>query len=197
MTAWMLGPIVGRVEPLSPSTMEVALGGPHVVAVRLRAKHNDSDYCLTISLARGCSQVDFTLDVNWLERGDPAAGGIEGQVFDRAGIARPFVQRLARGGVEKGEDALAGATLVNNCKYGHQLGENGMRLTLLRSSLRSRLHQNLLRLVLAQSQMVAAHLDFNRVAQRSKAHQLNRCAFSFGEIEDFGNDAVPLDTIGY
>ena len=34
----------------------------------------------------------------------------------------------------EGEDALAGATLVNNSKYGHQLGENGMRLTLLRSS---------------------------------------------------------------
>ena len=38
------------------------------------------------------------------------------------------------------------------------------------------LHQNLLRFVLAQSQVVAPHLDFDRVAERSKAHQLNRCA---------------------
>ena len=32
------------------------------------------------------------------------------------------------------------------------------------------LHQNLFRLVLAQGQMVAAHLDFDRVAHRSEPH---------------------------
>ncbi len=157
MTAWQLGPIVDRVAPLSPSTMEVALGGPHTVAVRLRAKHNNSDYCLTIALSRGSRQVDFVLDVNWLERGDPATGVpalraafplaiLEG----RANFEIPFgcIERPADGeespaltwanltGIAwcEGADTTAGATLVNNSKYGHQLDEENLRLTLLRSS---------------------------------------------------------------
>jgi len=156
MTAWQLGAIVGREEPLAPSVLEVLHKGPHLAAVRLSARHKNSDYRLTISLARGSRQINFTLDVNWLERGDPASGVptlrasfpmlIES---GRANFEIPFgsIEREADGEEAPAltwvdltgtslfnEEQPLGATLVNDSKYGHQLSDDTIRLTLLRSS---------------------------------------------------------------
>jgi len=156
MTAWQLGTIVDRAEPLTGSALEVLHKGPHLAAVRLTAKHNESEYALTISVAAGSRQIDFTLDVNWLERGDPATGvpalrasfplEVEnGQASFE--IACGTIERPADGeeapalnwadltGELRGEeDTPAGATLLNDCKYGHAAFEDALRLTLLRSS---------------------------------------------------------------
>jgi len=156
MTAWMLGPIVERAEPLDNSVLETLRHGPNEVAVRLTGRHGQSSYTLTISLAAGSRQISFALDVNWLERGDPATGVpalrasfpinlTEG----RANFEIPcgLIERPAdgeeapalnwadlTGSSVDDPGALIGATLLNDCKYGHQLDEDTLRLTLLRSS---------------------------------------------------------------
>lgn len=157
MTAWQLGPIVDRVEVLADCVLQVVLNGPNVAAVRLSGKHNDSEYNLTISLARGSRQINFDLDVNWLERGDPATGVPALRAsFPLAFDKTKATFEIACGSIERptdGEEVPAlnwadlsgnllwteeqrpgGATLLNDSKYGHQVLEDAIRLTLLRSS---------------------------------------------------------------
>lgn len=156
MTAWMLGPIVESVQPLAHGVMELLRRGPCEAAVRLRGRHGQSDYALTISLAAGSRQVAFDLDVNWLERGDPATGVPalrasfplaveEGRAHFE--IACGVIERPADGEESPALNwadlsgaslaspgATVGAALLNDCKYGHQVSEDELRLTLLRSS---------------------------------------------------------------
>ncbi|MGQ9731886.1 MAG: alpha-mannosidase [Candidatus Zipacnadales bacterium] len=155
MTAWQLGALVDSVRPLEGSVLQVLHKGPHLAAVQLAQKHQDSDYRLTISITAGSPQIDFHLDVNWLERGDPITGvpalratfplNIEDGVATFE-IACGSIERPANGGecpalnwVDltgrlMGGDQLVGATLLNDSKYGHQAYEDRLRLTLLRSS---------------------------------------------------------------
>ena len=155
MTAWQLGAIVDTVQPLADSVLTITHRGPSVAAVQLTGKHNDSDYRLVISLAAGSRQIDFDLDVNWLERGDPATGvpalraSFPLDIEDgRANfeIACGSIERKPDGGESPAlnwtdltgtaidEDVKLGGTLLNDCKYGYQVFEDAVRLTLLRSS---------------------------------------------------------------
>ena len=158
MTAWQLGPIVDRALPLANGTLTVTQNGPNLAAVRLDGKHNDSTYALTISLAAGSRQIGFDLDVNWLERGEPATGVPALRVSFPMALSEDgkATFEIANGSIEReadGEEAPAlnwvdlagpglfhedgaeiGATLVNNSKYGHQVSGDTIRLTLLRSS---------------------------------------------------------------
>lgn len=156
MTAWMLGPIIDSAQPLANGTVEALQRGPNEAAVRLRGRHGQSDYSLVVSLAAGSRQINFDLDVNWLERGDPGTGipvlrasfplaVTEGQAnFE---IACGTIERPADGEESpalnwadlSGESlakpgATVGAALLNDCKYGHQLSDDELRLTLIRSS---------------------------------------------------------------
>ncbi len=156
MTAWQLGPIIERVQPLAGATLDMVQEGPHLAAVRLSAREGDSEYALTISLAAESRSVDFALSVNWLERGGPETGVPvlrasfplaihEGRASFE--IACGTIEREAdgeetpaltwadlTGGSTTAEGRTVGATLANECKYGHRLSENALRLTLLRSS---------------------------------------------------------------
>ena len=156
MTAWQLGPIVEQVEVLRNCVMEIIHEGPNVAAVRLSARHNDSEYRLTISLAAGSRQVDLDLDVNWLERGDPQTGVPVLRAFFATGVENSTATfEIACGTIERpadGEEAPAlnwvdltgnawgepdnvmGMTLLNDSKYGHRLDDDTIQLTLLRSS---------------------------------------------------------------
>jgi len=149
MTAWQLGTIVGRAKVLENALLEVLQNGSQVAAVRLTARHNDSEYRLIIALASGSRQVEFLLDVNWLERGEPETGVPTLRACFPLAVENPqahfeipcgLIQRPA-----DGEEVPAltwadlsgdsgGATLVNDSKYGHSVSEDEIRLTLLRSS---------------------------------------------------------------
>lgn len=74
MTAWQLGAIVGSTDPLAGATVEAFARGPAVAGVRLQARDGDSTYRLDISVAAGSREIQFHLDVNWLERGDAQTG---------------------------------------------------------------------------------------------------------------------------
>jgi len=155
MTAWQLGPIVDRREPLVGGTLRVLHAGPHLATVALSGRDGESDYRLVISVARGSARVDFALEVNWLERGDAETGvpvlRTSLPLALEAGRARfeipcGLIEREADGeeapalnwvdlcGDSWLDDQPIGATLVNDCKYGHQLSDESVRLTLLRSS---------------------------------------------------------------
>ncbi len=156
MTAWQLGAITDSVDPLAGATVESVAQGPVVATVRLRGKHNDSTYTLDISLARGSREIQFRLDVDWLERGDPETGVpvlrtsfplkiTEGRAFFEIpcgsierpadGEEVPALNWVALNGVsEEDPERRVGATLLNNCKYGHRVAGDEIRLTLLRSS---------------------------------------------------------------
>jgi alpha-mannosidase len=155
MTAWQLGTIVNVVEPLADSVLRVLHGGPHMATVELTSKHNDSDYRLTITLASGSPRIDFQLDVNWLERGDPQTGvpalrasfplsiedGKANFEIPCGSIERPTdagespaLNWVDLTGKALGGELPIGATLLNDCKYGHSVSDDTIRLTLLRSS---------------------------------------------------------------
>ena len=155
MTAWQLGAIVDTAQPLADAVLTMTQRGPNVATVQLAGKHNDSDYRLTISLAAGSREIGFDLDVNWLERGDPETGvpalrasfplGIEdgkanfeiacGHIErDTDGGESPALNWVDLSGIGYDGDVTMGATLLNDCKYGHQVFEDAIRLTLLRSS---------------------------------------------------------------
>jgi alpha-mannosidase len=74
MTAWIMGQIVKRVPLVSGATLECPHNGPHVAAVRVHQKLNDSRFALTISVAAGVPRIDFQLEADWLERGSPEIG---------------------------------------------------------------------------------------------------------------------------
>ena len=74
MTAWVMGQIVKTISFVEGGKMECPASGPYLASVRTQHKLSDSTFAVTISLAAGVPRVDFTLDVNWLERGDPAVG---------------------------------------------------------------------------------------------------------------------------
>ena len=156
MTAWQLGAITSTVEPLAGAVLESVAQGPVVAAVRLMGKHNDSTYTLDISLASGSREIQFALDVNWLERGDAETGVpalrasfplnlSEGRAYFEIpcgsierpadGEEAPALNWVALNGVSDDDPTQrAGATLENNSKYGHRLSDNEIRLTLLRST---------------------------------------------------------------
>ena len=161
MTAWQLAPIVASATVLENCILEVVHQGPNVSTVRLSGKHNESTYRLTISLASGSRELNFTLDVNWLERGDPATGvPALRATFPLALTSSKATFEIACGSIERptdGEEVPAlnwadlsgevmactdhvctvhrmGAALLNDSKYGYQATENALRLTLLRSS---------------------------------------------------------------
>jgi alpha-mannosidase len=74
MTAW----VMGQIKDVRPFTeggvIDCPANGPYMASVRVRHTLNDSKFSLTISLAAGVPRVDFTLEVNWLERGSAEVG---------------------------------------------------------------------------------------------------------------------------
>ncbi len=74
MTAWVMGQIVKTIPLTEGGKMDCPDNGPHLASVRTLHTLNDSTFAVTISLAAGSPRVEFTLDANWLERGDPAIG---------------------------------------------------------------------------------------------------------------------------
>jgi len=155
MTAWQLGTIVNRKWVLRDCVMRVLQAGPHVATVELFGRDGESEYRLRISLAAGAKQVEFDLDVNWLERGDPATGvpmlrawfptdtwesratreiACGAIDWEPDGAEVPALNWVDLTGFTIGEEEEAGVTLLNDCKYGHSISEECIKLTLLRSS---------------------------------------------------------------
>lgn len=74
MTAWVLGQIKEYLPFTEGATLTFPHNGPYIASVQAHHRFHDSRFTLTISLTAGVPRVDFTLDVDWLERGSPEKG---------------------------------------------------------------------------------------------------------------------------
>jgi len=159
MTAWEIGQVVHVASFVDGGTLEVVHSGPWRAALRSRRVHGDSQFVLEIALTAGSPQVEFTLDVDWLERGSPTAGVPMLKAAFPVAVDSPqptyeipfgTIKRPANGrevpsltwadisgrpsGNGEGVPPVVGLTLLNDSKYGHSAMANVLNLTLLRSS---------------------------------------------------------------
>ncbi|MDW8291143.1 MAG: glycoside hydrolase family 38 C-terminal domain-containing protein [Armatimonadota bacterium] len=74
MTAWVLGQVQQYVPFTEGATLTFPHHGPYIASVQAHHRLRDSRLTLTISLTAGVPRVDFTLEVDWLERGSPEVG---------------------------------------------------------------------------------------------------------------------------
>jgi alpha-mannosidase len=155
MTAWEIGKIAKQMDIDEAVKVEMVHKGPHLGTIRVHHKLNDSRFTLDISLKAGVPRVDFTLNTMWLERGAhdigvpmlkvvfPVAVKSDKAKFD---IPCGYIERPTNGdevpaikwvdltGNRMDGKGSAGVTLVNESKYGHNVSESEIKLTLLRSS---------------------------------------------------------------
>jgi len=149
MSAWNIGPI-SKIKNLS-SKAEIKLREKGEVYSLLQIKHkfNKSTFTQDIVLYNDLPRIDFPTTVDWQEQGTKDKDGpmlkVSFPVNVGEGKARfeiPFgsIERKANGGEAPAlkwidlSNKDYGVSLLNDCKYGHDVGDNVMRLTLLRSS---------------------------------------------------------------
>jgi alpha-mannosidase len=155
MTAWEIGKIIDRKYINEATKVEMIHSGPSIGTIRAHYNLNNSRITMDISLKAGVPRIDFTLNIYWVERGTPEVGvPMLKAVFpltvksDKAKFEIPcgFMERPTNGdevpaikwadltGERLDGKGVAGATLVNESKYGHNISESEIKLTLLRSS---------------------------------------------------------------
>jgi len=153
MSAWHIGQILDRHLFTSGAKIACPHSGPYLGVIRITHAYKSSTFTLDISLSAGVPRVDFTLTVDWLERGSPTLGipalkivfplALEETVatFEcpNGAVTRPTDGREvpAQRWVDLSgtQQAVAvGATLVNEAKYGFSVLDHTLRMSLLRSS---------------------------------------------------------------
>ncbi len=155
MTAWEIGKIAKQMDIAEAIKVDTIHRGPYLGTIRIHHKFNDSRFTLDISLKAGVPRIDFVLNTMWLERGAPDIGVPMLKVAfpvavksDKAKFDIPCgsIERPTNGdevpaikwvdltGIRTDGNGSAGLTLVNESKYGHNVSESEIRLTLLRSS---------------------------------------------------------------
>jgi len=152
MSAWQIGEI-SRTENLDgPAEVRVRHRGPARAALRISRKWRNSTFTQDLTLYSGIERIDFITTADWREIGTAQADFPMIKVAFPVALSRteanfeiPFgaIVRPADGrevpalkwidlsGIAPG-GAQYGLSLLNDCKYGHDVNGNVMRLTLLR-----------------------------------------------------------------
>lgn len=151
MSAWVIGEIESVSELNQPERVTVLEQGPVRLLLEVVYRHNRSEFRQRIALYHGLSRIDFPCVVDWYEQGTREQNGTMLKVafpvavkpdavtatFD---IPFGFIEREPNGAEVPAQkwidvtDGAAGMSLLNDCKYGHDVTQNLMRLTLLRAS---------------------------------------------------------------
>lgn len=152
MSAWNIGRIQKTVDLDFGASVEVISAGGTEATVRIRHTYNKSVFVQDVTVYDGVPRIDFKLSADWYEQGTPQESGpmlkvaFPINVMDvndvKATFEIPFgsIERPARGNEVPGQKwidvsgADYGASLLNDCKYGHDVNGSTMRLTLLRCS---------------------------------------------------------------
>jgi len=146
MSAWAIG---GITKTESPTLESVQVISQSPVGV-LRVKHTfqKSSFTQDITLYPGVPRIDFRMTADWNEVGSGSSGGTMLKVAFPVDVADgeatyeiPFgsIERPAGGHEYPAQKWIDlsnkdyGVSLLNDCKYGHDVNGNVMRLTLLRS----------------------------------------------------------------
>jgi alpha-mannosidase len=132
------------------SSVRVVEPGPLRATLEVRRRILHSDYVQRISLARGSRQIDFVTVIDWRERHillkaafpldvlSPVAtyeiqwGNVQRATHRNTSWDWARFESCAQKWVDLSEGGY-GASLLNDCKYGHDIRDNIMRLSLLRS----------------------------------------------------------------
>ena len=153
MTSWLIEH-TGPTEHPEASAVRLLLDGPYRASIAVDLRIRESDLTLTYELRAGDPKVYLHLEGTWFQRGTEHSGvPVLRMAFPlaidnaRARYEIPFgaIDRDLRDGEEvpsqqwarvvgEAGGRRAGCLLVNDCKYGHSLDGNVLRLTLIRSS---------------------------------------------------------------
>jgi alpha-mannosidase len=132
------------------SLVAVVEQGPLRAALEIRRRISGSDICQRIMLAHNSARLDFETTVQWRERHvmlkvafpvevlSPVAtyeiqwGSVERPTHRNTSWDWARFEVAAQKWVDLSEGGF-GVSLLNDCKYGHDIRDNVMRLTLLRS----------------------------------------------------------------
>lgn len=155
-SAWDIGKIVGREALTHPEYVHVVERGPVRATIEARYKYSNSTLTQRISLVAGAPRLVFSLTADWQEVGSPEKGGpmIKAEfplnlTNPKAYFEIPFgaIERPASGdevpalrwvdlsgSSGRAGGALRGISLLNDCKYGHDVTDSTVHLTLLRCS---------------------------------------------------------------
>ena len=142
-SAWSISAITRTENIESPVSVQKIADGP-VEIMRVKHKFGSSTFSQDIILYEGVPRIDFKLTADWYERNGPMLK-VAFPVNVQQGKARfeiPFgsIERPANGDEVPAQKWIDlsngnyGVSLLNDCKYGHDVNGNTMRLTLLRSS---------------------------------------------------------------
>ena len=146
MSAWGIGDITKTEAPTLDSVQVISQSPVGI----LRVKHTfkSSRFTQDIILHPGVPRIDFKMTADWRETGSASSGGAMLKVAFPVDVAEgkatyeiPFgsVERPTGGHEYPGQKWIDlsgkdyGVSLLNDCKYGHDVNGNVMRLTLLRS----------------------------------------------------------------
>jgi len=154
MSAWEIGEISHTEDLDGPAQVSVAEQGPARAAMRITRKWRASTFTQEVTLYAGVQRIDFITTADWREIGTPNAD------FPMIKVAFPVALSRAEASFEipygsivrpaNGHEAPAlkwidltgvapggadyGVSLLNDCKYGHDVNGSVLRLTLLRCS---------------------------------------------------------------
>ncbi|MDO8681957.1 MAG: glycoside hydrolase family 38 C-terminal domain-containing protein [Armatimonadota bacterium] len=148
MSAWDMGEIKSTVSLARGRDIEVLQQGPVCSSIRTDHWYRESGFAQDIKLYAGVPRIDIHLTADWQEVGTPQKGSttlktsFTVDVKDgKATFEIPFgsIERKADGSEVPAQkwidlsNGSYGVSLLNDCKYGHDVKDNTMRLTLLRS----------------------------------------------------------------
>ena len=149
MTSWVIGDIM-KSENLTELISLRHAGGPYVSTHTATMQVNDTKITVKTILRVGEPMVEIVLDVDWVERGDstrgvpmlranfPLAVGEKVSTFETpyGSVERDLFKGQEVPAIRWADvsDAEGGVTLINDCKYGHSIDDDNLRLTLIRSS---------------------------------------------------------------
>jgi alpha-mannosidase len=149
MSAWNLGQFKGTTDLSHAQDSEVLEAGPSRAMVRSEHHYGDSMFVQDVILHAGVPRIDIKMTADWKAKGTPDKDIPMLKVAFPAAVTKgkatfdiPFgsIERPANGDevpAQKWIDLSGdnyGVSLLNDCKYGHDVKDNVMRLSLLRAS---------------------------------------------------------------
>lgn len=145
MSAWNIGNIKQTFDLDKAEFVNVIAPG----VIRVKHKFNKSTFMQDIILRPGVPRIDFKMTADWFEQGTSKTDGAMLKVAFPVNVKDgKAVFDIPFGSIERpsnGDEVPAlkwidlsgkdyGVSLLNDCKYGHDVKDNVMRLSLLRAS---------------------------------------------------------------
>jgi alpha-mannosidase len=141
-SAWVIGLIGEKTDLTKPTRMDVLEDGDVRKVIKVVYNCENSTFCQYITLWTGIPRVDFRIEADWHHRNQILKVSFPVNVQGgKATFEIPYgsIEREANG-----EEVVAqkwidlsnnnyGVSLLNDCKYGFDVKENVMRMTVLRA----------------------------------------------------------------